>query len=72
MTYDQNVSDNGKRTIMQLAGIPNLLLKHATLKINRASGNGTKITIGAYHNGMGGIYMLMSIKYQTKHWDIVH
>ena len=33
VTYDQNVSDNNKRTIIQLAGVHNILLNHATSKI---------------------------------------
>ena len=54
---------------MLLNSIPTLLLKHATLKINQSSGDGTKLTVGVYHNGMGGICMLMSTG--SNHWDII-
>ena len=71
VTYDQNVSENDKRTIMPSDGIPTLLLKHANLNSTRTSGSGIKLTVGAYRNGMGSICMLISTEYHTNHWDII-
>ena len=71
ITYDQQVGSNDKRTVMQLGGIPTLKLKHATLKSQTGIGIGTKLTVGAYRNGMGSICMLMSTEYHDNHWDII-
>ena len=45
--------------------------KHATLKINTGTGQGTKLTVEAYRNGMGSICMLTSTQYHNNHWDII-
>ena len=50
------VGNNDKRTVMQLGGIPTLKLIHATLKSQTLVAIGTKLTVGAYRNGMGSIY----------------
>ena len=67
ITYDQNTSGNDKRTLMPSNGIPTLLLKHATLSSSRVSGNGAKLTVGAYRNGMDSVCMLMSTEYHANH-----
>ena len=72
ITYDQNINDSDRRTLIPSNGIPCLLLKHATLRSSRANGVGTKLTVGAYRNGMGSVCMLMSTEYHTNHWDIIH
>ena len=57
--------------MMKLAGIIPLKLKHATLKSNTGTKQGTKLTVEAYRNGMGSIFMLMSTQYHNNHWDII-
>ena len=57
------MSPNDKQMMMPSAGIPTLMLKHTTLNSSRASGSSTKLTVGAYRNGMGSICML--------HWDLI-
>ena len=52
-------------------GIPTLLLKHATLQSDRDSGGSTKLTVGAYCNGMGSICMLISTKYHSNPWSLL-
>ena len=57
--------------MMPCDGIPTLLLKYATLRNNRAQGSETKLTVGAYRNGMGSVCMLMTTEYHKNHWDII-
>ena len=57
--------------MMPSNGIPTLLLKHANLKSNEARVSGTKLTVGVYRNGMGGIFMLMTTEYHSNHCDII-
>ena len=46
ITYEQNMHENDERTVIPIIVIPNLLINHATLKSNRASGSETKLTVG--------------------------
>ena len=65
------MSKHDKRVEIPSNGIPTYLLKYATLKSNQGSGASTKLTVGAYRNGIGSVYMLMSIEYHTNHWYII-
>ena len=65
------VCDNEKMTFIHLTVVSTLMLKYATLTIDGSSGNGTMLTVGAYHSVMGSICMLISTEYHSNHWDIV-
>ena len=71
ITYDQNVSDKDRWTIIPPTDIPTLFLKYVTMRTSRDNGVGAKMTVDAYRNGMGGVCMLMWTEYHTTHWDIV-
>ena len=47
------------------------MMKCTKLSSSRPSGNGTKLTVGAYRYGMVSICMLMSTEHHENHWDIV-
>ena len=71
ITYDQNINNSDMQTLIPSNGITSLLLKYTTLRSSQANGVGTKLTIGAYRNGMGSVCMFMSTEYHTNHWDII-
>ena len=65
------MTEKDKRTVIPSNRIITLLLKHAQLNYSSASWNDNKFTIGAYRNGMGSVYMIMTTEYHDNYWDII-
>lgn len=67
ITYDQHKTGKDKRTVILLIGAPTFLLKYTQLKSSNVSVNSTKLTGGAYRNGMGSVYMVTTTEYHSNH-----
>ena len=54
---------------MYLKSIQALKLKHTVFKSRSSAGS--KVTVGAYRNGTGSIFTLISSEYHTNHWNVI-